>query len=115
MLKKCYAILVIISSALSSSSQVNDEEYLMELALNCRIENEIAKLYPNPTDGYLYYDQDSKNNTPLSYEIFDMLGRKHMSGISSSGMIDVGQLGSGMYIVKVTKNRHVLTKKIVRN
>lgn len=93
----------------------DQRDELMELALNCRIENEIAKLYPNPTDGYLYYDLDSENNNPLSYEIFDMLGRKHMSGTSSSGMIDVGRLASGMYIVKVIKNRHVLTKKIVRN
>lgn len=87
---------------------------LMELALRCRIENEIAKLYPNPTDGLLYFDEP-EDGTPLKYEIYDLAGRKQLNGSSASGEIDITCLASGMYIVKVIKNRHVLTKKIIRN
>ncbi|MHA7844139.1 MAG: FG-GAP-like repeat-containing protein [Winogradskyella sp.] len=63
-------------------------------------------IYPNPANKYLYFN----TNTPtrISYEIFDLSGRLiKFDNIFSDIPIDVGQLLSGQYIIKIqSSNKH---------
>ncbi len=66
----------------------------MEVAFYCRINNGIVKLYPYPAGDYLYYEEFSRN--PNKFEIYDMLGRKIITELSSSGVVDLPSLKKGI-------------------
>ncbi|MGH1520358.1 T9SS type A sorting domain-containing protein [Chryseobacterium sp. JK1] len=59
---------------------------------------ESAKLYPNPTQDFLYIMSGEKI---LSYDIYDLNGRKimHSKAQLPEGKIDVGSLFSGVYFI----------------
>jgi len=101
----------------------NGKDEVMEVALNCDLlnindiitENEMIKLYPNPTTGYLYYG--TTFNQPVLIEIYDIVGHKHrtINEMLPSGSIDISELKSGIYIIKMVVDNKILTQKIVKN
>jgi len=101
----------------------NGEDEVMDFALNCDLvgindlitENEKIKLYPNPTTGYLYYE--TTFNNPVVFEIYDIVGHKHktINEMPPSGSIDLSELNSGIYILKIVVDKKILTKKIFKN
>ena len=48
-----------------------------------------------------------------SYIIFDLSGKKILSERTSSGKIDISRLLTGIYIVKIELDNHLITKKMV--
>ena len=63
-------------------------------------------IYPNPANKYLYFNTNT--STGISYEIFDLSGRLIKNdNIFSDTPIDVSQLSSGQYIIKIqSSNKH---------
>jgi len=90
----------------------NGTDEVLEIALNCRIEDELFKLYPNPVSDHLHYNAGT--DVSVKFEVYDTMGRKLYSEYSTTGDIDVSCLANGIYFVKVTTNRHVVTKKIIK-
>lgn len=69
------------------------------------------KVYPNPvTGGTLYVDTDS--NGLKSVVIYDVLG-KVVVKTSTANAINVSNLKSGVYIVKITEEGKTATRKLV--
>ena len=73
--------------------------------------NDIS-IYPNPTTGELRIENGEliiKN-----VELFDMHGKKILnSQLSTLNSLDISHLSAGMYFVRITTEKGVVTKKIV--
>lgn len=77
-------------------------------------ENEIAGLsiYPNPvTKGTLYISSDSSE--AKSVTVFDVLGKLVLNTKTVNNAVNVADLKSGVYIVKVTEEGKTDTKKLI--
>lgn len=76
--------------------------------------NEIAglKVYPNPvSNGVLHVE--SSLNLEKTVSLFDVLGKEVMKTTSSNTTINIANLNSGIYIVKITEGEKTATKKLV--
>lgn len=72
------------------------------------------KVYPNPTEGLLYVsvDDDSAIN---SISLFDLKGMQVAQyGAGFGGRIDMSNLMSGLYLLKVMTNAGGLVEKVIR-
>jgi hypothetical protein len=95
------------------------------------IEADVVKIYPNPTSGELRITNRgpdkgklSEANYELRYpisdiEIYDVSGKKLLSHYlitsSSNHLINISHLPAGIYVVKITTETGVITRKIVKN
>ena len=69
-------------------------------------------IYPNPTNGSLYIE--SQNVITVDLTIIDMQGRI-VKTIPASNFVDVSQLTSGLYFLKIASEGIVRTKKFIKN
>ncbi|MUU78610.1 T9SS type A sorting domain-containing protein [Winogradskyella endarachnes] len=71
-------------------------------------------LYPNPTNtGFVSIS--STNSDAISVQVFDILGKQVKNETLSNNTLNVSNLKSGVYIVKITQNNASTTKKLVIN
>ena len=69
-------------------------------------------LYPNPTDtGFVTIS--SSNSDALAIQVFDILGKQVKNEILTNNTLDVSNLTTGIYIVKITQDNASTTKKLV--
>jgi hypothetical protein len=69
-------------------------------------------LYPNPvSNGKVYIS--SKNDLDKEIIIFDVLGKKVLQTILSSRELNVSNLTSGVYIIKINENDASATRKLI--
>ena len=66
-------------------------------------ENDVIKLYPNPTKSILFVD----SKEPVTIQVTDMMG-KIVTAVSNENYVDMSQLASGMYIVQLYNAEGVL-------
>ena len=74
-------------------------------------EMEMISVYPNPTQDVIYIGA----NNDLSVqrvEVFNVTGQKVMS--STESVINVSELGAGMYIVRVTTDDRIVIRSVVK-
>ncbi|MCL2168373.1 MAG: T9SS type A sorting domain-containing protein, partial [Lentimicrobiaceae bacterium] len=74
-------------------------------------------LIPNPTTGELQVTSYGLQVTNV--EVFDVYGRKLHSSTcplvhSSTTTIDISDLQSGIYFVKITTEEGIITKKVIK-
>ena len=77
-------------------------------------DNEIQnlKMFPNPTSlGYVTLS--NKSNTKMSVEIFDLSGKQILNKTTNDNKLDVSDLKTGIYIIKVFQHNASTTKKLV--
>ena len=78
--------------------------------------NEIAglKVYPNPvSNGVLHIE--SNLNSERTICLFDVLGKQVLNTTTSNNTINIGNLNSGIYVVKITEGGKTATRKLVIN
>jgi len=69
-------------------------------------------LYPNPvSNGKIYIT--SKNDSEKEIIIFDVLGKKVLQTMLSSRELNIGNLPSGVYIIKITEEGATATRKLI--
>ncbi len=69
-------------------------------------------MYPNPTSlGYV--NIRSKSNSKLTVDIFDVLGKQVINETVSNKELNVSNLNTGIYIMKVSQENATITKKLV--
>lgn len=76
--------------------------------------NEIAGLimYPNPvSNGVLHIE--SNLNTERTISLFDVLGKQVLKTTTSNNTINIGNLNSGIYIIKISEGGKTATRKLV--
>jgi len=87
---------------------------LADIALLSTQNNEIAglRVYPNPvSNGVLHVE--SNLNLERTISLFDVLGKQVISTTTSITTINIANLNSGIYIVKITEGGKTATKKLV--
>jgi uncharacterized delta-60 repeat protein len=84
----------------SSSLSVNNNSFL------------ISTIYPNPVSSLLKFNLDY--NYKASYEIFDFLGKKVISGNLNQNEINVNELSKGVYVLKISTHKGISTTKFVK-
>lgn len=69
-------------------------------------------LYPNPTNtGFVTIS--SSANDAISVQVFDILGKQVKNETLANNTLDVSNLKTGVYIVKISQNNASTTKKLV--
>jgi len=97
-----------ISSALNSTQSAD----LSNLGIETIEGKSAFVMYPNPVKDQLYFN----SNSPISkVSIYDITGRMVLSSNITGNTIDLSQLRSGQYLVKVTIENEVFTQKLVKN
>ena len=70
------------------------------------------KVYPNPTNlGYV--NILAVDSGAINARVFDILGKEVLNGIVENNQLNVSNLNSGMYILKLTQKNATITKKLV--
>lgn len=72
-------------------------------------------LYPNPTSNTFVITTKSSLGETLNYQIFDLQGRMIKEGQSTDNReeVNVSELESGLYLVKLKAGRQTITKRLV--
>ena len=81
------------------------------------IQNFDAYIYPNPTSDGLFYVNVINNTTSQSYiEITNLVGVTVYSSLlnNNTTSIDISDQPNGIYLIKLTSNEKMITKKIVK-
>lgn len=74
---------------------------------------ESVKLHPNPVNNNLTVDL--KSNIDTSIEIFDILGKQVIkASINKTSTLNLQELNTGIYIVKISQGNSTITKKLVK-
>ncbi len=69
-------------------------------------------LYPNPvSNGKVYIS--TKNDFDKEIIIFDVLGKKVLQTVMSSKELNVSNLTSGVYIIKINEKEASATRKLI--
>lgn len=85
-----------------------------DIALLNTQNNDIAglKVYPNPvSNGVLHIE--SNLNTERTISLFDVLGKQVLNTTTSNNTINIANLNSGIYIVKISEGGKTATRKLV--
>ncbi len=73
--------------------------------------NASVKMYPNPVQHYLTIRSD----IPITrVQVFSLLGQLVMDVPSNFSRIYLGELNSGIYMIKIYSNEYHVTKKLVK-
>ena len=71
-----------------------------------------VKIYPNPVkNGTLYITSNSSNAKTVA--VYDILGKQVLNSKTSNNTVNVANLKSGAYIVKVTEDGKTDTRKLI--
>ena len=85
-------------------------EQLFEFLSVDEIDSDCISVYPNPASDYIKIDGDA-----ISYEIFDMTGKRVKTLSENVEEIRVSNLYSGIYMMRIfMRDGNVVTKKIVK-
>ncbi|MFD2822850.1 lamin tail domain-containing protein [Lacinutrix iliipiscaria] len=69
-------------------------------------------VYPNPTSTGIVNITSSKNEAIL-VSVYDILGKQVLNQTITNNVLNVSRLNSGVYILKMSQNGNVSTKKLV--
>lgn len=69
-------------------------------------------LYPNPvTNGFVTIN--TTNADPINILVYDVLGKQVKNETITNNTLNVGDLNTGIYILKMTQNQATATKKLI--
>jgi hypothetical protein len=75
------------------------------------VQEELWQAYPNPAQDYIYVKQ--KDQTPLTFMLFESNGKLLQKGPLEIGQgIDVHQLKSGSYILRLQDAKNIRTQLV---
>ena len=89
--------------------QILSEENIKDIETNDNV-----SIYPNPVNDRLYIETQTQTQT---VEIFDIYGRRQKSIVNSqrSTVIDLSDLKSGIYFVKINTEKGNIVKRIIKD
>jgi hypothetical protein len=70
------------------------------------------EIYPNPVSGNVVF-VETKSNQPVFVELYNLLGKKVVSKNVMDGKINIGELETGIYLMKLTQDGKTHTKKLI--
>ena len=93
--------------------EITKVEFITSLTGNAEMFENDFNIYPNPVNDRLYIETQTQT---LSIEIYDIFGRRQeLSAISGQqSVINVANLNSGIYFVKVVTENGEVVKRFVK-
>ncbi|MEW5676725.1 GEVED domain-containing protein, partial [Flavobacterium enshiense] len=70
-----------------------------------------VKLYPNPATTTMHVTEVTENAT---FRVYNLIGQTIMNGKFNNGTMDVSSLESGNYIMEISDNDNVITKRFIK-
>jgi hypothetical protein len=88
-----------------------DDIQVVDFNFNKTIEtNSTFEIYPNPADNFLYISE--LNN--FDCEIYDLNGKLIIKNRSNGNSIDISELNSGMFYLKVISNNFTFSRVFIK-
>ncbi|MGH2667307.1 reprolysin-like metallopeptidase [Flavobacterium sp.] len=104
-----------IPTACEAFSYGQVEDYTLNISTTARQEESsnlaAIKLYPNPTDAVLNITEVSENAT---FRVFNLIGQTILDGKIINGTVDVTRVNAGNYILEISDNGNVTTKRFIK-
>ena len=73
--------------------------------------NDAVSMYPNPVENYLTI----RSNSPITkVEVYSLLGDLVKNVKTNFSRIDLRNLNSGIYMIKIHSNQFFVTKKLIK-
>lgn len=114
-MKNIYSILLLLfllAAPYAANSQIVKSTAALSVTEDPDSNIEGLYIYPNPvTNGRLYINTHKKLSKEI--EIFDVLGKKIITTEIFDKSLDVSQLPSGVYILKIKEGNASATRKLV--
>lgn len=108
--KNYFYITILLVFLFSIGVSAQESKQATKLQESTSIEG--LSLYPNPvSNGKVYIT--SKNDLDKEIIIFDVLGKKVFQSQLSSRELNVSNLPSGVYIIKINENEASATRKLI--
>ena len=82
---------------------------------------DVVSVYPNPTNGALNVSVINYSDQLMSYEVFDIMGKKHIAGSLSAMQgenkiaLNLSNLNPGTYILLLRSDKTVKQFKVVKH
>lgn len=93
--------------------------YNIVIGIEKKIEKQNIVLYPNPSKEKIFIQSSDFSENTIEYTILDMMGRtvvkSYMQLQNTIAEIDISSLVNGNYIIRITQNNIITTKKFVKN
>ena len=107
-----YAVTYNVSDANGNAGEEVTRTVIIDSSLSTEDNTmNIIKVYPNPTDNYLFI---GGNKTPESISIYNLLGKKVMFK-RNIDKIKVSELSKGVYIIRISDGIGQTNRKFVKN
>lgn len=100
---------VIVNPTVNTTLQITEGE---TLSTETTLINDLI-LYPNPTKRLLNLNSNYGFQNAV-YSVFDMTGRRVLNSKLSSNTIDVSELSTGNYILRIIDNGIIKTQKFIK-
>ena len=72
------------------------------------------RAYPIPSNDFLYIEANEFVNIER-IEVIDVFGKRIKTSVSDCNVLDVSNLQKGLYLLKISTEKGVLTEKIIKN
>lgn len=69
-------------------------------------------IYPNPTTDS-YVNIKSNDSDTIKVAVFDILGKQISNTTLTNGRLNISELNSGLYILKISQNNTTISKKLI--
>lgn len=100
---------IIVNPTINDTLMITEGE---TLSLESSITNDLI-LYPNPTKKLLNLNSSLGFDNAI-YSVFDMAGKRVLNSKFNSNTIDVSELSTGNYILRVINNGVIQTQKFIK-
>lgn len=100
---------VVVSPSVDQSIRITEGE---TLSLETTLTDDLI-LYPNPTKGKLNLNTTYGLENAV-YSVFDITGKRVLNDRMSTNTIDVSELSSGNYILRIINNGLIKTQKFIK-
>ena len=98
-------------SATYSQSNSNEQSGNEAVVMDNFVFNDAVQMFPNPVQNYLTI----RSNLPITaVQVYSLLGELVKEVRGNFSRIDVRQLNSGIYMVKIHSDQYSVTKKLIK-
>ncbi len=105
-----FFVFISISDAFGQAGS-NDKDESGVVVLDNFILNDAIKMYPNPVQNFLTI----KSNLPITdVQVYSILGELVKQVKGNFSRIDLRELNSGIYMIKIHSDQFSVTKKLVK-
>ena len=110
-MKYFYSILFILTLFLNVNAFGKDSLSNAPITNVISVEIPGLKIFPNPASNVVTIQSDK--NLLKDVVIYDVLGKEVLKKTLLNGVLDISNINSGVYIIKITENNSSVSRKLI--